>query len=62
MNLLRQQLGFSQTESRFPTKGTCLPIYSRAVNAKMTLEAVLQGHFPWWDAARISTTICETDF
>jgi hypothetical protein len=24
MNLIRHQLGFSQTESRFPTKGTCL--------------------------------------
>ena len=47
MNLVRHQLGFSQTESRFPTKGTCLSIYSRAVNAEMPLEAVLQEHFPW---------------
>src|SRR5277367_1881783 len=47
MNLFRHQLGFSQTESRFPTKGTCLSIYSRAVNAETPLEAVLQGHFPW---------------
>ena len=47
MNLFRHQLGFSQTESRFPTKGTCLAIYSRAVNAEMPLEAVLQAHFPW---------------
>jgi DNA helicase-2/ATP-dependent DNA helicase PcrA len=47
MNLFRHQLGFSRTESRFPTKGTCLSIYSRAVNAEMALEAVLQGHFPW---------------
>jgi DNA helicase-2/ATP-dependent DNA helicase PcrA len=43
MNLFRHQLGFSQTESRFPTKGTCLSIYSRAVNVEMPLEAVLQG-------------------
>ena len=53
MNLFRHQLGFSQTESRFPTKGTCLSIYSRAVNAEMPLETVLQGHFPWrtgWEA------------
>src|ERR1700730_13873709 len=28
MNLVRHQLGFSKTESRFPTKGTCLAIYS----------------------------------
>ncbi len=40
-------------ESRFPTKGTCLAIYSRAVNAEMPLDAVLQAHFPWcaaWQA------------
>ncbi len=28
MNLVRHDLGFSRTESRFPTKGTCLAIYS----------------------------------
>jgi DNA helicase-2/ATP-dependent DNA helicase PcrA len=50
MNLVRHQLGFSQTDSRFPTKGTCLSIYSRAVNAEMPLEAVLQGYFPWCSA------------
>src|ERR1700748_14083 len=53
MNFVRQQLGFSQTESRFPTKGTCLAIYSRAVNAETPLETVLQEHFPWcadWEA------------
>ena len=32
MNLVRHELGFSKMESRFPTKGTCLAIYSRAVN------------------------------
>ena len=47
MNLFRHQLGFSQTESRFPTKGTCLSIYSRAVNAEMPLDTVLQDQFPW---------------
>ncbi|MEA2741215.1 MAG: ATP-dependent helicase UvrD/PcrA [Acetobacteraceae bacterium] len=53
MNLVRHELGFSRTESRFPTKGTCLAIYSRAVNAEMPLDLVLQAHFPWcagWDA------------
>ena len=34
MNLVRHNLGFSKTESRFPTKGTCLAIYSRAVNSR----------------------------
>src|ERR1700752_4819728 len=34
MNLVRHELGFSKQESRFPTKGTCLSIYSRCVNAQ----------------------------
>ena len=50
MNLFRHQLGFSQTESRFPTKGTCLAIYSRAVNAELPLGTVLLDHFPWCTA------------
>jgi DNA helicase II / ATP-dependent DNA helicase PcrA len=47
MNLVRHELGFSKTESRFPTKGTCLAIYSRAVNAEMALDDVLPRHYPW---------------
>jgi DNA helicase II / ATP-dependent DNA helicase PcrA len=47
MNLVRHQLGFSKMESRFPTKGTCLQIYSRAVNAEQPLDEVLGDHFPW---------------
>jgi DNA helicase-2/ATP-dependent DNA helicase PcrA len=47
MNLVRHQIGLSKTESRFPAKGTCLAIYSRAVNAEMPLDEVLRGHFPW---------------
>jgi DNA helicase-2/ATP-dependent DNA helicase PcrA len=47
MNLIRHQLGFSKTESRFPTKGTCLAIYSRVVNAETPLDDVLRDHFPW---------------
>ncbi len=53
LNLFRHQLGLSQTESRFPTKATCLSIYSRAINAEMPLDAVLHEHFPWcsaWEA------------
>ena len=53
MNLVRHELGFSKMESRFPTKGTCLAIYSRAVNAELPLDLVLRGHFSWcvgWDA------------
>jgi DNA helicase II / ATP-dependent DNA helicase PcrA len=47
VNLLRHELGFSKTESRFPTKGTCLAIYSRCVNAEMPIEDVVSGSFPW---------------
>ena len=53
MNLVRHELGFSKTDSRFPTKGTCLQIYSRAVNAELPLEEVLAAAFPWcsrWEA------------
>ncbi|MER8529083.1 ATP-dependent helicase [Mesorhizobium sp. M0814] len=47
MNLARHELGFSKTEARFPTKGTCLAIYSRAVNAQAPLGEVLGSVFPW---------------
>ncbi len=50
MNLVRHELGYSRTTNRFPTKGTCLAIYSRAVNAEMPLEEVLHAHFPWCGA------------
>lgn len=47
MNLVRHDLGFSKTESRFPTKGTCLAIYSRCVNAGQPLDEVLGANYPW---------------
>ena len=47
MNLVRHELGFSGTHKRFPTKGTCLAIYSRCVNADIALEQALARHFPW---------------
>jgi DNA helicase-2/ATP-dependent DNA helicase PcrA len=47
MNLTRHEKGFSKTESRFPTKGTCLAIYSRCVNAETAIEQVLGASFPW---------------
>jgi ATP-dependent DNA helicase UvrD/PcrA len=53
MNLVRHDLGFSKTEKRFPSKGTCLAIYSRAVNAEIPLDQVLMSFFPWcaeWEA------------
>ena len=53
MNLVRHEAGYSRTESRFPAKGTCLAIYSRAVNAQAQLGEVLGDTFPWcagWEA------------
>jgi DNA helicase-2/ATP-dependent DNA helicase PcrA len=47
MNLVRHDLAFSDKASRFPTKGTCLAIYSRAVNAQVELDEVLKTVFPW---------------
>jgi DNA helicase-2/ATP-dependent DNA helicase PcrA len=47
MNLVRHELGLSEKAERFPLKGTCLAIYSRAVNAAEPLDAVLRKQFPW---------------
>ncbi len=47
INLARHELGFSKTESRFPTKGTCLAIYSRTVNSQTPLSEILRHHYPW---------------
>src|SRR5579883_1252965 len=47
INLVRHELGLSESKERFPTKGTCLAIYSRAVNAKAELAEILGRHFPW---------------
>ncbi|WP_421590448.1 ATP-dependent helicase [Shinella sp. M27] len=47
MNLVRHQLGFSSRQSRFPTKATCIAIYSRVVNAKTSIGEVLKTAYPW---------------
>src|SRR5712664_2339552 len=47
MNLVRHEKGFSKTEGRFPTKGTCLSIYSRCVNAEMPIEQVIGTSYQW---------------
>ena len=47
VNLVRHDLGFSKTKTRFPTKGACLSIYSRCVNAETPIEQVLGTSFPW---------------
>ncbi len=54
MAIARHRLGLAAGERRFPTKGTCLAIYSRTVNARADLGAVLRRHFPWcaeWEDA-----------
>ncbi len=53
MGMVRHEIGLTQTEKRFPLKGTCLSIYSRVVNSREPLALVLQGTFPWcseWEA------------
>ena len=41
MNLVRHERDLSKPESRFPTKGTCLAIYSRCINAELAIEEVV---------------------
>jgi DNA helicase-2/ATP-dependent DNA helicase PcrA len=53
MGLVRHDIGLTQTQKRFPLKGTCLSIYSRVVNSREPLDLVLQSTFPWcseWEA------------
>lgn len=47
MNIVRHDLGFSRTQNRFPTKGTCLAIYSRVVNSESSISEVLKSAYPW---------------
>jgi DNA helicase-2/ATP-dependent DNA helicase PcrA len=47
MGLVRHEIGFSATKTRFPLKGTCLGIYSRVLNTRDPLEQVLQEIYPW---------------
>jgi DNA helicase-2/ATP-dependent DNA helicase PcrA len=48
LDLVRADGGFTRTsDRRFPKKDTCLSIYSRTVNARTTLEAVLADAYPW---------------
>src|SRR5216117_355775 len=47
LNLVRDGLGLSSQTTRFPKKGTCLAIYSHAVNAGQVVEQTLERAFPW---------------
>ena len=47
MNWARHAAGLSDRPDRFPTKATCLSIYSRVVNSRLPLSETLLKHFPW---------------
>jgi DNA helicase-2/ATP-dependent DNA helicase PcrA len=47
MNWARHEAGLTETKERFPTKGTCLAIYSRVVNARADLGPTIGKWFPW---------------
>jgi DNA helicase II / ATP-dependent DNA helicase PcrA len=47
MGMVRHDIGLSETKNRFPLKGTCLGIYSRVLNTRESLDAVLQNTYPW---------------
>ena len=47
MNWARHEAGLSQMKERFPTKATCVSIYSRVVNSRSPLGETLGRHFPW---------------
>ncbi len=51
--IVRHELGLDGTQRRFPTKATCLAIYSRVVNSEAALTEVLERSHPWcvsWEA------------
>jgi len=59
MDVVRQRLGLSKTERRFPRKDTCLGIYSHRVNTQQPLRHTLETAYPWclpWEDEL--TTLC----
>jgi DNA helicase II / ATP-dependent DNA helicase PcrA len=47
MNWARHEARLGDSKERFPTKATCLAIYSRVVNARGELKETLGKWFPW---------------
>ncbi len=47
LDVLRAELELGRGKRRFPRKGTCLDIYSRAVSSRAPVDAVLARGFPW---------------
>ena len=58
MKLSRHEAGLSQQAERFPTKGTCVSIYSRVVNARAELAETLGRHYPWAAAHEAALRVC----
>ena len=50
MGALRIERGLAATKQRFPSKATCLAIYSRVVNTTASLADVLKTSYPWCGA------------
>jgi DNA helicase-2/ATP-dependent DNA helicase PcrA len=53
MDVVRHELGLSNSRKRFPRKDTCLAIYSHRVNTQRPLAETLDAMFPWcaeWEA------------
>ena len=46
MNLVRHDLGFSEKETRFPTKDTCLAVYSLSANSGTKIDRILAKRYP----------------
>ncbi len=51
LGLIRAQMGLASKEKRFPRKATIRAIYSRVVNSRELLAAVLKKDYPWCEQA-----------
>ena len=45
--MLRSDLGFSRSKTRFPRKETIASVYSRVVNSQTPLGETLESRYPW---------------
>lgn len=50
LDIVRQELGLSKKDKRFPRKDTCLAIYSHRVNSRLSLQYTLDQAFPWCES------------
>ena len=48
LDVVRRGLGLGEDgKTRFPKKGTLMDVYSRSVNARLRLDALVEAHYPW---------------